>query len=212
MIFENNTNQGNVDKPYKINTAVNLAVLALTNDTVNHLTTAGTTISEMLTINEDGDTLNAVFNFVNDSLGPDNISFSIAGSSLILEEDADISLLDMYQIHLIGNADNGCSIDAAFELVVVDSSTVSTSDLYVKNSFDMLIYPNPAVDQISLDSEKRLDVINFYDSKGKMVGSYENLPRSTALSLGHLEKQVYFVVAVSGKEGWSGKLIISDGL
>jgi len=212
MAFEENTRQGNVDDPYKFNTTVNLAVLALTNDTVDHLTPSGSYISEMLTVNEDGDTLDAVFDFVNDALGPHNSSFSISESILILEVDADIGLVDLYKIHLIGIAENGCSIDAAFELEVFDSSTVGIADQFGQEAIKMRIYPNPTVDHIILDTEEDIDVISFFDSNGRIVESYKNLPRNTSLSLAHLEQQIYFVIARSGNNQWSGKLVISDGL
>jgi hypothetical protein len=211
VIFQENGSIGNVTEPFEFITPSNLLEISLSNDTIWKNELAGTSVAELMTLSGDGESLSAVYDFVNDSLGSDNNYFSISETELILENNTDLDTRDSFMIHIAVTAENGCTGDAVLIFQVIDPDIVSTVDPFDQRSMDVLIYPNPAIDQVVIKSPENLDYVLIYDSVGKLIHAYQNLPGLSTLDVSFLTDQLYYVLIITGKETQVEKLIINKG-
>lgn len=125
-VFQENGIMGNPASPHEFKTDFVLTELILANKTLYDYNKKGTVLSEVLTINEVGDTFAMMIDFVDDSLGVDNNFFSIDGNSLVLEEDVDFKNKTSYQIHLMAISDAGCEVEGSFVIEVVNTNVPPT--------------------------------------------------------------------------------------
>ena len=75
------------------------------------------------------------------------------------------------------------------KVVVIKDTALGLSEFYFKNRLS--IYPNPAVDYISITNSQNIEKILIYDLTGKLVSQFYN--KSENLYLGNLASGSYFV-------------------
>lgn len=126
VIFQENGIMGNPENPHEFKTDFVLTELVLANSTLYDYNKKGTVLTEVLTVNENGDTASYMIDFVDDTLGVDNSFFSIDGNSLVLEEDVDFKNKVSYQIHLMAISDAGCEVEGSFVIQVVNTNVPPT--------------------------------------------------------------------------------------
>lgn len=91
--------------------------------------------------------------------------------------------------------------DASGELYVVGSGQVlkiigeamATNDL---NKTEISVYPNPVVDQLTIQSNKSVDEVAIYDVEGKLLASFTNTDK---INFSNYPKGVYLVTVTTGK-------------
>lgn len=125
-VFQENGIMGNSESPHEFKTDFVLTEMLLANTTLYDYHKKGTILTEVLSINENGDTSSFMIDFVDDSLGLDNSYFSIDGTTLVLEEDVDFKNKDSYQIHLMSISDSGCELQGSFVIQVVNTNVPPT--------------------------------------------------------------------------------------
>lgn len=95
------------------------------------------------------------------------------------------------------------------ELYVHDSVSVGIEPPLLQSSFQ--IYPNPASDQVIIESENQIDEISFLDLSGRKLLSHVpdfGHTRSVSLALDALEPGLYFVRIKSGNRYGTQKLLL----
>jgi hypothetical protein len=211
ITFQENSSHGDVTEPFEFMTPSNLLDIILTNDTIWKNDLEGTSVGELLTISGEGVTLPAVYDFVNDSSGPDNSYFSISETELILENNTDLDTRDSFMIHIASIAENGCTGEAVLRFLVLDPDIVSTIELTNHPGVFARLFPNPAIDQVVIKSPENLDHVLIYNSVGNLIHAYQNLPGLSTLDVSFLTGQLYYVLIIKGKERQVEKLIINKG-
>jgi gliding motility-associated-like protein len=126
--FEENRIIGNPASPHEFKTDFVLTDLTLSNGLLYDYDVAGTAFTEVLSINENGDTTAFMIDFVDDEDGIDNSFFSAMGSQLILEQDVDYKNKKEYQIHIDAISDAGCEVDKVIT-IPVENTNVPPTDL-----------------------------------------------------------------------------------
>ncbi len=210
--FEENSNWGDIENPFRFKTDEELTDLILDNNLISNATIAGTAVSELSTLNENGDSPAVVFfDFIDDSLGVDNSYFSIVGSSLILENDTAIDTRTSYQIHVNATTDIGCTLDSVYVLIVNDDNPVGTSKP-IGLPDDIRIYPNPASDQLFIDTKQKIEhlTISIFSITGRQVRflEFEEGSQIVEIPLSNLAAGIYTVQLGSGRELFAKRLII----
>jgi len=74
----------------------------------------------------------------------------------------------------------------------------STGDQILASTID--IYPNPATDKVSIDTEDVMDRVIIIDSNGSTLDSYTPASKSTTLNTSIYSNGLYFVKIISGKK------------
>lgn len=120
--FSDGSIAGNAESPFKFQNQYSLSDIYLPKDSLLDYYLQGTEVSEMFVINEIGDTLTAVFDFVDDTLGLDNQSFSILNPFLLLDEDISYADKKEYTIHLSATSEEGCTVDKVLVLPVFNTN------------------------------------------------------------------------------------------
>lgn len=96
---------------------------------------------------------------------------------------------------------------------VKDVITASLTATGIRRSADatgLNIYPHPASDLVTFDSEEGVSDIRIYNVTGKLVLEMrpESAGNSLTLHVGHLEQGIYFYSLESGDHQYTGKLFI----
>ena len=206
--FMENGNIGNVDIPTVFSSDYPLDKILLTRDSLSEEDLAGTVVTGLFLLNENGDTISATFEFINDSLGVDNNYFSISDSSLVLENDVNIDVKDFYQIHLKAITENGCMIDSVYILTVSDQNPLSTFDPLENSINKISFFPNPAKDIVFIKSEIEIEKISIYDLSGKLINSYNGISNLHSINVSNLNNQLYTIVFQNKEFISSDKLLI----
>lgn len=126
LAFEENGIHGSLGAPYLFKTDYELVELGMSNTILYDYNKKGTVLTEVFTVNENGDTSSFMIDFVDDSLGVDNSYFSIDGTSLVLEEDVDYKNKTSYQVHLMAISGAGCEVEGSFVIEVVNTNVPPT--------------------------------------------------------------------------------------
>lgn len=194
LIFSENAIIGNGDNPFIFNTVYNLISTFLTQDSIDENALDGSVVAEIFTVNEIQDTVNILYDFVDDSFGPDNHSFIISESLLILAEDVDVDVKASYQIHLSGSTIDGCTRDDIFTLHVTGQEVTELNEPgKSKLNHDILIYPNPATTSIQFATEKKIERIRIYSVAGIPMREFRNLSNSNNIDISFLRSGLYMV-------------------
>lgn len=191
LMFSENAIHGNSDDPFIFNTDYNLTETFLSQDSIDENSLAGNVIAEINTINEIHDTVSLNYEFEDDAVGPDNHYFIISGNTLVLAEDVDAELKDVYQIHLSGATIDGCSRDDVFTLHVTGQEITAVDE--IETSDDIIIYPNPATSFIHFATEKELERVCIYTIDGRSLHDTRNLSSSNGVDISFLTSGIYLV-------------------
>ena len=194
LIFSENTIIGNADDPFIFNTDYNLTGTFLTQDSIDENALAGSVVAEIFTVNEIQDTFPLVYNFIDDSFGPDNHYFIISDSLLILDEDVDADVKSSYQVHISGSTTDGCSRDDIFILPVTGQGVTAVNEHGNSNhTEDILIYPNPATSSIHFATQKTIEKVCIYSVEGIPLHEFRNLSTSDNIDISFLNPGLYLV-------------------
>ncbi|MDQ3017650.1 MAG: T9SS type A sorting domain-containing protein [Bacteroidota bacterium] len=192
--FSENANIGNSDDPFIFNTDYNLTSTFLTQDSIDENALAGSVVAEIRTTNEVQDTFSLLYNFVDDSFGPDNDYFTISDSILILNEDVNADVKSSYQIHLSGSTIDGCNRDDIYILPVTGQVITATNEPgNSKRKNDVLIYPNPANTSIHFATDKEIETVFIYSAEGILLHKYHNLFIPNNIDISFLRPGLYMV-------------------
>lgn len=105
-----------------------------------------------------------------------------------------------------GNPEN---MNGGFILAVQDTTTLSVNDIQ-NNENQVLLYPNPAKDVLTVSTKTALNEITLYDISGKQVLNKNNLTsNSETISLNKLSGGMYLVTIKTEKGIQTKKLIIN---
>jgi len=75
--------------------------------------------------------------------------------------------------------------------VGIDPNSISGSTYKMKG---IKIFPNPALDKVSIEGSNSLETINIFNSKGELVYSESSPNNSTEISTGKWASGLYFIV------------------
>ena len=105
-----------------------------------------------------------------------------------------------------GNPEN---MNGGFILNVQDTTTLSVNDIQ-NNENQVLLYPNPASDVLTVSTKTTLNEIAIYDISGKLVLNKSKLTTNTeTISLNKLSGGMYLVTIKTDKGIQTKKLIIN---
>jgi hypothetical protein len=208
-IFSENSIVGNSDDPFIFNTGYNLTSTFLTQDSIDESALAGNVVAEIQTTNEIQDTFSLLYDFIDDSFGPDNHYFTISGSLLMLAEDVNADEKNSYQIHLSGSTIDGCHRDDIFNLPVTGQGVTALNEVNPSShKEDILIYPNPANTTIHFATEKNIQSVHIYSAEGMPLHDFRNLSPNNIVDISFLRPGLYFAECdVNGMKSTS-KLIV----
>lgn len=168
--FTENGNHGNSSNPFEFKTDHTVEDIILSQDSIYEETLAGTTVAELLALNENDETMPVAFEFVDDSLGTDNSYFSINNNSLVLEQEADIDVKPSYLIHLSATTGQGCSFEKTMILTVVESGGVNAVGQLGAEQVTIALYPNPVSDFLYFETTLPIDFVRISDlTTGQLV-------------------------------------------
>jgi gliding motility-associated-like protein len=154
--FQENGITGNPAMPHEFKTDFVLTDMILSNGILYDYDVKGTAFTEVLSINENGDTSAFMIDFI-DEEGVDNGFFSIMGNQLVLEEDVDYKNKTEYQIHLLAISDVGCEFESVFTIIVENTNVPPTGIAPDQISFNeneeegTVITPLIAIDESTID-------------------------------------------------------------
>lgn len=209
LIFSENAIIGNAENPFLFNTDFNLTGTLLSQDSIDENALAGIVVAEIRTVNEAQDTFAIFYDFIDDSLGPDNHYFIISDSMLILAEDVDADEKTSYQIHVSGSTIDGCSRNDVFNLQVTGQVTTAVNEFNEsQQKVDILIYPNPATTSIHFATEKKIERVCIYSVEGTPLHEFSNLSGSNNIDISFLRSGLYLVGYYVDGVGSIGKLVV----
>ncbi len=81
-----------------------------------------------------------------------------------------------------------------FDNVYGDAISTSTSDL---NTIDLKLFPNPANNTLTMQSDESIDQYEIYSITGALVGYAEATGNNTSIDIAHLAKGIYMMKATS---------------
>lgn len=84
------------------------------------------------------------------------------------------------------------------------NTTLSTNDI---SSFDLKLYPNPAIDKINISSIESINQVRIYDISGRIVSKSSPNSSNFNLDIADLNKGVYLVKLNSGDKEATTKFI-----
>lgn len=95
----------------------------------------------------------------------------------------------------------------AFDICIAEREILATDD--VQQEFSKIsLYPNPAVDMVSIASSKEnIQAVEIYDVSGKMVQSFKDSGKSVSINVSALPSGMY-IAKVLTDEGWFSKKLI----
>ncbi|GAB5550525.1 MAG: hypothetical protein Sapg2KO_01160 [Saprospiraceae bacterium] len=127
LVFEENSIAGSLTTPYEFKTNYETTGLRLSNNIVYDFNVSGDLVGQVFSINEVGDSLDYILDFVDDSLGIDNSYFALSNNEIYLSEDVDFENKKSYQIHLLSISPvGGCLQNEVFEIEVVNTNIAPT--------------------------------------------------------------------------------------
>jgi hypothetical protein len=86
----------------------------------------------------------------------------------------------------------------------LNTSTLSTQDYAVTKAN---LYPNPAIESFTIESNQTIDAVNMYDIHGKLVKTFKSNNITESYNIDDLFTGVYFVELKSGNSVITKKLI-----
>lgn len=99
--------------------------------------------------------------------------------------------------------------DGGFIINVQDTNTLSVNDI-TNNEDQIRMHPNPAKDQLNINTPTNLEQIAIYDMSGKLILADKNIAgNSHVLQLEHLSNGMYMVQIKTQKTTTLKKLIIN---
>ncbi len=117
-----------------------------------------------------------------------------------LQNDTNQSFSSFYSGSYAVEVANSC-VDTSncFSLVIVGIENRSNQD-------NFKISPNPTNGNLFIESAKKIELINIYSSKGKLVEQFVN--PSSELDISHLSKGMYFIQLVGENFNTTNKIIL----
>jgi hypothetical protein len=192
--FMENSNVGDVDAPVRVGTEYALEALGLTEDSIAWDAGAGATVATIFALNENEETVDPAYEFVQDSLGEDNGYFSIEDNALVLEQGVDPGVKSSYRVHLRGTIGEACAVDGAFVLAVSGNGTSGVADGEERNPDGLAVFPNPASDKVYFTAPQGGGVVRVYDLTGCLAGSVQALSGLQSIDVSGWAVGVYWVV------------------
>lgn len=208
IVFAENGNAGDVDAPFRVRTDNAIDTILLSRDSIPEYAVAGDTAATITALDEQQNTLVMTWDFVQDSLGPDNHYFSITGNALVLNEAVNPAAMANYRIHLLGTTYGGCTSDWELLLPVAGPGATNLSGPDSDDTGRVVLFPNPAGHTLHLASTNPVDMLRIYDAGGRLVYVAGDLSVSHSLDVSGWTPQIYFVVCQTDKANYSQKLIV----
>ncbi len=99
---------------------------------------------------------------------------------------------------------NGCSATDSIQIIFLNCTSIDELDY---NNEDMIMYPNPAKDYLTLNSKNStIEQVDIIDQTGRIVKSMENLTDGK-IYVGDLSNSVYIILIYSEDNIWSNRFI-----
>ena len=121
------------------------------------------------------------------------------------EFDTDPSSFDYYQQFPFQSTDNPAWA-AFFDVELMNDPTVSLEE-FNSDENSILIYPNPASNQISINANQTIKKVNIVDLNGRLVYSENTNNLNTVVQLGSLSKGIYVVHVQTSTETFRKKIV-----
>ena len=138
--------------------------------------------------------------------GANNLSTNVdklTWKEYVFDLDAYAGQTIYISINCISNDQFGFAVD---DFKVTSSLLATQENSLAKEGFK--IYPNPAVDVVTLSDTKDVKLINFYDASGRLVKAVDNKSlKGNELSVSDLKSGIYVVDVERGNEHIKTKLI-----
>ncbi|MCU0431637.1 MAG: T9SS type A sorting domain-containing protein [Cytophagaceae bacterium] len=139
--------------------------IALSATTINENVAANSTIGALSTTDQDaGDTF--TYSLVSGTGDADNASFTISGSDLRIVDSPDFETKSSYSIRIRTTDNGGLNFEKVFTIGIND--LVETSVLTGMDNATLVLYPNPAQDQVMVNIEGVVNV-RVLDLSGRLI-------------------------------------------
>lgn len=129
LIFQENGSVGNISNPFKLSPDFNLQSLSLKDVELYDYSNISDVVGHFLLLNEVGDSIDASYSFIYDSLGTENSSFGFANNVLVLNQEVGYPDQDSFNIHVMATTAYGCTIENDFTLEVFNTNVPPTDIL-----------------------------------------------------------------------------------
>lgn len=188
-VFQQNASIGSAISPFEFKTDYSLENLEISTDTLYDYTVTGDTIATFELFNELLLNEIASYSFINDASGGDNVSFSLDGEYLIIEEDVDFLSQSSYEIHVLATSISGCIFDQSFVLTVFNTNVPPTDIIENPAYVNENDSPGAFIGLLKAVDATPIDFHTF-----QLVGSASDWPDNDAFTINYdelLANQVY---------------------
>ena len=94
--------------------------------------------------------------------------------------------------------------EVKFEVNKVGTIFSENKGTLLNNDSDIKVYPNPANDQLYIQSSEKVESISLYNSIGGLIKTYQSI---TQISMGHLQPGIYLLTIKSGNKHQHTKIM-----
>ncbi|MBK8954968.1 MAG: hypothetical protein IPM34_05345 [Saprospiraceae bacterium] len=196
IVFLENQNIGNDLDPFILETSADTILTFVSNERLLWSANVGDTIAEVFSLNQEGDTINCEYQFVNDSLGEHNSFFMLEENYLILNKKLEQGQgYDKLKLHISGISKYGCKTEQ--QLILPIFETVNNRDEEYNRMEDLIVYPNPTSGYLCIDPDLHLDelqLINPINGKIHIL----NLNAKNSVDVSDFPSQMYYLVGRKG--------------
>ena len=195
LTFQENQNLGSTELPHVFRNEPGVNQILASTYSISKFAHASEVVSTLTSWNETGETPDVVYSWINDATGDDNDLFTLAGNQLLLNESASSITEDTLYLHLRATPGNGCSLDYAFHLLLVDPGTAVE---YVYDIEKLNFFPNPTHGIVRWNNPASFERIMITDIQGNPIYQ-EVLETASELDLSVLVPGMY-VIRMVGEE------------
>lgn len=176
--FEENGILGSIENPYLFQTDYEIVELFIDEPRVYDYSIAGDLVGNVFSINEVQDTFSYPVTFVNDSLGPDNSSFSTQDNQLFLAVNTDVEHITSYQVNLEAQSSVGCTFSQELIIEVINTNVPPTGLLKTDTTINENVEVGGLVAELIAIDETPNDVHRF-----QLVGDLTDWPDHAFFSI-----------------------------
>ncbi|MGE0088317.1 MAG: leucine-rich repeat domain-containing protein [Bacteroidales bacterium] len=180
--------------------------IALTTSTINENSVLGSIVGQLSSTDPDASDSHtytlATGNGTNDA---DNGSFTIDGNNLKTNTSLDYETKPEYHIYIQTEDAAGLTYSKAFVISIIDITETGINDL---NNNQVFLYPNPAVDKVTIEYNTTDYRVKIIDAGGNVVYNTISKTNKHNIDINHIVSGIYFIIIEDGTINLTKKLIV----
>lgn len=130
----------------------------------------------------------------------------------------DLHASSVYPIVMASNSQNAISkgwhvVDRAFQDMPPTNGTFDCSNIGIEDielsKIEAKVYPNPAINNLSVEAKENIQMLEVFDALGRMVISTNPKQKSITLDVSNLDKGIY-ILKLQTKKGIGSYKVIKN--